>query len=105
MVALGQKHPSYLPSSVLSKKIRDFNERNIELLPFLREETNLRIINTEQSLASSFKEICSHIEPTIITVRSSGSDVANDEKANIMHLLADKNQTHQFIELNVSDLI
>ena len=105
MVALGQKHPSYLPSSVLSKKIRNFNERNIELLPFLREETNLRIINTEQTLASSFKEICSHVEPTIITVRSSGSDVANDEKANIMNILADKNQTHQFIELNVSDLI
>ena len=105
MIALGQKHPSYLPSSVLSQKIRDFNERNIELLPFLREETHLRVINTEQSLASSFKEMCSHVEPTIITVRSSGSDLANDEKSNIMNILADKNQVHKFIELNVGDLI
>ena len=105
MIALGQKHPSYLPSSVLSQKIRDFNERNIELLPFLREETHLRVVNTEQSLASSFKEMCSHVEPTIITVRSSGSDLANDEKSNIMNILADKNQVHKFIELNVGDLI
>jgi len=29
------------------------------------------------------------VEPTILTVRSSGSDVANDEKANIMNILAD----------------
>jgi hypothetical protein len=51
MIALGQKHPNYMPSSVLSQKIRQFNERNLELLPFLREETNMRLINTEQSLA------------------------------------------------------
>ena len=105
MIALGQKHPRYLASSVLSQRIREFNERNIELLPFLREETNLRVINTEQSQASSFKEMSSDVEPTILTVRSSGSDLANDEKANIMNILADKNQVHKFIELSVSDLI
>lgn len=49
--------------------------------------------------------MCSHVEPTIITVRSSGSDLANDEKSNIMNILADKNQVHKFIELNVGDLI
>lgn len=98
MIALGSSHPSYLPSSVLSQQVRLYNERLVELLPFLREQTNIREINTELPIETSFKEMCLAVEPTILAVRSSGSEIANNEKANIMTILSDS-QKHQFIEL------
>jgi|LauGreDrversion4_2_1035121.scaffolds.fasta_scaffold93035_1 hypothetical protein len=104
MIALGPNHQSYLPSSVLSQRIRVYNERLVELLPFLREQTNLKEINTELPMETSFKEMCLAVEPTILAVRSSGTEIANNEKANIMTILSDS-QKHQFIELNVSDLV
>lgn len=47
MITLGQRSETYKPSGILSKKIKDYNERCAKLLPFLREHTNLREINTE----------------------------------------------------------
>ena len=55
-------------------------------------------------METSFKEMCLAVEPTILAVRSSGSEIANNEKANIMTILSDS-QKHQFIELKVSDLV
>ena len=74
MIALGDQHPSYLPSSILSKKIRIFNERQLTLLPFLRSETNVKEINTELPLQTCFKDMCSYVEPTVLTISNSGSD-------------------------------
>jgi adenylate kinase family enzyme len=47
-----------LPSSLLSKKIGQYNENLRELLPFLKENTELTEINTEGTFKKIFKEIC-----------------------------------------------
>jgi hypothetical protein len=36
MLEVGKDSPDYLPSSILSKKIRNFNEHAEKLLPLLR---------------------------------------------------------------------
>jgi len=54
MLAKSTDDECYKPSTILSKKIRDYNERCGKLLPYLREATNLREIDTEQSLDSAF---------------------------------------------------
>ena len=37
MLSVPQDSANYLPSSLLSKKIGDYNKNMVELLPFLRE--------------------------------------------------------------------
>jgi hypothetical protein len=51
--------------------------------------------------SSSFKEICSSVEPTIISVRSSGSKEATYAKNSIMQGLEEQG----FIALEVNDII
>lgn len=71
MLTLGKDSPSYLPSALLSKKIRMFNEHATKLLPFLRANSNLVEVDTgAQSFEHSFKEICQAVEPTVLHVRS-----------------------------------
>ena len=91
----------YLPSSLLSKRIGQYNENLQTLLPYLKENTVLSEISTERPFKSSLKEICNLIEPTVISVRSSGSKEATAAKNAIMLGL---NQQH-YIPLEVNDLI
>lgn len=62
-----------MPSALLSKSIAKYNENLKDLIEFLRSDTVLTEINTEQPLKTSIKEVLSVVEPTIITVRNSGS--------------------------------
>lgn len=101
MIQVSQTSPSYLPSSLLSKRIGEYNENLKELLPYLRENTELSEISTETPLKTSMKEMCSYIEPTVISVRSSGSKEATQAKNSVMSGL----QEQGFIALEVNDLI
>jgi len=76
MVDLKANNPSYVPSTILSKQIRDHNENSQALIPFFKEHTNYHEINTEENFAQSFEEICRLVEPTIIHVRAAN---ANEE--------------------------
>jgi hypothetical protein len=58
MIKLPEASPQYLPSSLLSKKIGQYNENLRELLPFLKENTEISEINTEGTFTKIFKEIC-----------------------------------------------
>jgi len=49
MIDLGQEHPRYVSSSILSKKIKQFYEQSKQLVPFLKEKSNLKEIDTDQS--------------------------------------------------------
>jgi hypothetical protein len=49
MLQLGKSHPDYLPSPILSKKIRNFNEQAGKLIPYLRQATTLVEIDTSES--------------------------------------------------------
>jgi len=75
---------NYLPSSLLSKKIGQYNENLKELLPFLKANTETVEVSSEGSFVNSFKQICASIEPTVISVRSSGSKDATAAKNAIM---------------------
>jgi hypothetical protein len=47
MINLGKDHPNYLPSSILSKKIKKFHDSAVKLIPYLRDQTNLYEVDTE----------------------------------------------------------
>jgi adenylate kinase family enzyme len=101
MIKVSETSDRYLPSSLLSKRIGQYNENLQTLLPYLKENTVLSEISTERPFKSSLKEICNLIEPTVISVRSSGSKEATAAKNAIMLGL---NQQH-YIPLEVNDLI
>jgi hypothetical protein len=92
---------SYLPSSLLSKKIGLYNENLKELLPYLKANTETVEISSEGTFENSFKQICAAFEPTVISVRSSGSKDATAAKNSIMAGLVEQG----FISLEVNDLI
>ena len=70
MLDLGTTHLNYLPSSILSKKIKKFHESAKTLLPFLRGSTNFHEINSEQTFNNSLKDLCKTIEPVVVHVRT-----------------------------------
>jgi hypothetical protein len=84
MIKVSETSDRYLPSSLLSKRIGQYNESLQTLLPYLKENTVLSEISTERPFKSSLKEICNLIEPTVISVRSSGSKEATAAKNAIM---------------------
>lgn len=47
MIELGKCHPDYIPSSILSKLIKEFHEQAPTLLPYLREMTHFEDIDAE----------------------------------------------------------
>jgi len=102
MFALGENHAHYIPSPILAKRIQQYNERARKLMPFLESACRTHIIDSEQTFGQTMKQIRSFVEPTIVHVRSIGTDSSAQVKAEIMKSLVDE---HGFIELNVSDLV
>lgn len=47
MFAIGETNPSYIPSSILAKKVQIYNERARELLPYLKANCKTHEINSE----------------------------------------------------------
>ena len=80
MLTLGKDSPQYLPSALLSKKIRNFNEHAVKLLPYLRQNTNFVELDTgSQSFEHSFKALCVAVEPTVLHIRSYAEQSQSDE--------------------------
>ena len=100
MIELGKDHPNYLPSSILSKKIKKFHDNAAKLLPYLRKETKFNEIDSEQTFNNSFKAICQVIEPTVIHIRSGGS--SNELRKAIIENLAVNNW---YVNLDINSLI
>lgn len=103
---IAKDSPSYIPSSILSKKIKLFNDHAKTLLPFLRENTKLIEIDTgSQSQEKSKKEIFDAVEPTILIVRNvteSGNESDDDIRKNIIWSLT---SNWGYSEINVNELI
>jgi len=57
LIDLGQKHPNYVSSPLLSKKIRQYHADCKELLPFLKEKANLHEVSTDQAFDKTMTEI------------------------------------------------
>jgi hypothetical protein len=99
MLSLGNDHPNYLPSSVLSKKIKTFHDNAVKLLPFLQANTSFHEIDTEQIYSNTFKQVCKIIEPIVIHIRAGGS--INDFRKSMVEKL----QQIGFVVLEVNNLI
>jgi len=73
MLLRGKGHPEYLPSAILSKKIKKFHDQAASLLPFLKGQNNFHEIDAEDTFQNSFRELCKTVEPVVVHVRSGGS--------------------------------
>jgi hypothetical protein len=47
MLEMGRDHPEYLPSSILSKKIKKFHDSSAALLPYLSDNKILEEVDSE----------------------------------------------------------
>ena len=100
MTELGKNHPSYLPSALLSKKVRLFHQNAASLLPYLRGNTRFSEINTEQHVGMALKNMCEIVQPTVISVR--GTD------AGLQQEIVDKlsgNNGWGYVHLEIEKLI
>lgn len=98
MIDLGESHPQYVSSSILSKQIKEFHDHAAELVPFLRKETNFQSINTDQDLSKTMEEVFRHVEPCVINVRPGKNPAVQEE-------IVDKlSSEHGFVNLDVKEL-
>lgn len=111
MLQGGKGGDGYLPSSILSKKIRLFNEHAAKLLPFFKNQlaagSFVEVDTGSQTFEKSFKELAATVEPTVLHIRSFADEPGNGEASdemfkNIMYSLT---ETHGYAELNVNELI
>jgi len=72
MLEMGKDSPHYLSSSLLSKKIRNFNEHAEKLLPLLKSSPTkfLELDTTTQTFPQSLRELSKAVEPTILNLIS-----------------------------------
>lgn len=47
MIELGQDHPKYVPSSILSKLIKKYNDESALLVPFFEKQAKTIDVNTD----------------------------------------------------------
>jgi len=95
MIDLGQDHPNYVSSSILSKKIKKYHDDCAELLPFLKASTNLIEIDTDQELDKSLEEVYKNVEPLVIHIRPGSSVELRNE------MVEKLSKEHGFVNLDV----
>jgi hypothetical protein len=69
MLAVGEGHPAYVPSPLLTKKIAKYHTDMKELGPFMAENSNLIKISSDQSVDKTLDLVYKAIEPTVIHIR------------------------------------
>lgn len=98
MIDLGEDHPQYVASSILSKRIKEFHENSVQLMPFLKKNTCCSEIRTDQDIHNSLNEIFRHLNPTIINVRFGKKAGLSDE------IISNLANNHGYINLDVTAL-
>ena len=102
MTGLDQNDPNYQASTILSKRIRIYNDNWKQLMPFLQSQTNLKVVDTEQIFQTAFEELCGHVEPTIVHVRPGGAANAQMNAKDIRNALINE---LGYFELNLQILL
>jgi len=69
MIDMGQSHPRYVSSSILSKKIKQYYEFSKDLLPYLKEKSTLTDVDTDQAFDKTMAAVNKCIEPLVIHIR------------------------------------
>jgi len=98
MIDLGENHPLYVPSSILSKKIKQFHDHAATLMPFLKANTNFIEISTDQELAKACEALYRHTEPCVISIREGKKEGLQAEITNCL------SAEHGFVNLDVDHL-
>jgi len=99
MIDLGECHENYVPSSTLSKMIKQFYDESITYTPFLAEASNCQDINTDECFEKTMKQIYKSVEPFVVHIRSGNN---NDMKtAMIKSLTTDHGFVHVDVEAAV----
>ena len=104
MIKHGEKDPGYIPSSILSQKIKKYNDACVELIPLLRQITEMHEINTETSFKTSFKEMCKHVEPTIVHVRSGAGEMSKAARQEIIAQIEAASGPFKYTKLDIEEL-
>ena len=99
MIDLGENHPNYVPSSILSKHVKEFHDNAAALMPYLKDNTNFCGISTDQDVSKSLDQIYKIIEPCIINVRGGKSHELQEE------IIVNLCENHDFINLDVMELM
>ena len=106
MLNLGKTNPLYLPSPILSKKIRLFNDHAVKLLPFLKQTTKFVELDTSsQTPEKSFQDICKVVEPTILHIRSYAEGSNSEQDVLKEQMLETLTANWGYSEVNVNELI
>jgi len=103
MIEVGQDHPQYVSSAILSKKIRKYYQDAAELIPFFKENTNFAEVSTDnavQALQNTMDEIFAIVEPLVIHVRPGAN--SGDLREQIVSNLS---KDHGFINLDIKKCI
>jgi hypothetical protein len=69
MISLGNESDKYKASTILAKKIKQYNEDCQKLMPYLEKNTHLCLVDAEQTLSQAIAQISSYVEPTILHIR------------------------------------
>ena len=96
MIKHGEKEPGYIPSSILSQKIKKYNDACVELIPLLRQITEMHEINTET--------MCKHVEPTIVHVRSGAGEMSKAARQEIIAQIEAASGPFKYTKLDIEEL-
>ncbi len=106
MLNIGKTSPQYLPSPILSKKIRLFNDHAVKLLPFLKQTTKFVELDTSsQTAEKSFQDICKVVEPTILHIRSYAEGSNSEQDVLKEQMIETLTANWGYSEVNVNELI
>mmetsp|Transcript_30546 Transcript_30546/g.46824 ORF Transcript_30546/g.46824 Transcript_30546/m.46824 type:complete len:245 (+) Transcript_30546:181-915(+) len=100
MIDRGEKADDYVPSTILSQKIKQYHEQAKELLPFLEKSTNFHKVSTEKSFEKTMEDVNKQVEPCVIHIRPGAN--SNDLRKTITEQL---HSQHGFINLDINALI
>jgi len=99
MIDLGQSHPRYVSSSILSKKIKQYYEHGKDLLPWLREKSNLTDIDTDQAFDKTMDAVYKCMEPLVIHIRPGTNSELKHQ------IIGELSKDHGFVNLDVEECI
>jgi adenylate kinase family enzyme len=88
MLEIGESSKNYIPSATLSTMIKDYNIAAENLVPFLKQKTEVFELNSEKEQEMVFKDVCRLVEPTVVHVRS-GLE-SNDLRDEIVNSLVEQ---------------
>ena len=97
---MDEKDSNYVSSIQLSKDIKKFCESSLDLLPYLKQNTNYAEINTEGNLEKTMEQVNSRFEPCVIHIRP-GAKSEGLRKEITAKLCSD----HEFMNLDVTELV